>query len=383
MIDLQLGFRAQRHTEFLEERQFTLQMAQFEEGRRSEFFNRAITAASFELESLQSEYGRVMDLAKTQAELMREQWSQQMESARFDFQKQVAEREMEFRNAEFQASQIQQEFENNIKIAMFEFDKQQTAWENAYKQELNRQDQEWKAYYAELDSYKLELESYRMSLENAQIEAATRMQDRKNFLAEEEARTTQLVANNESYYEKWAESGRADNKTAAFYGVSPGTLFGTATANSAIRRKSNSIAQQVESHKSNMQQYAIEEMTLYELDHMAEIQYNQAQEKVSGGFTPPDKITRDTNPAILGTPEQQSKFYTYQSGLQGSPEDIEREYNRIINSSGRIIGEIGTSLYERLLIEARGRMYEATQQAKKVGTTSKYIQPPANTQTKQ
>ena len=27
MIDLQLGFRAQRHTEFLEERQFTLQMA--------------------------------------------------------------------------------------------------------------------------------------------------------------------------------------------------------------------------------------------------------------------------------------------------------------------------------------------------------------------
>ena len=115
----------------------------------------------------------------------------------------------------------------------------------------------------------------------------------------------------------------------------PEPYSGRLLQNSAIRRKSNSIAQQVEGHKANMQQYAIEEMTLYELDHMAETQYNQAQQKISGGFTPPDKITRDTNPATLGSTQQQSKFYTYQSGLQGSPEDIEKQYNRIINSSGK------------------------------------------------
>ena len=373
LVNMQIAFRGQRHNEFIDNRNFTLQMAQFEEQRRESQFNQSLQAASFELETMRDDFNRITKLADREADQLRVQWDQQMQVAEFDFRKQVTEFNQQFDKVKFQAQQIQQQFENELATAEFEARRQQEQFENSYRMMVFRADQEQRAWQNSVQKQQLEMQQYEQSLRNAQIEAAQIQESRAKDLAREESLIASAVRDFDTYREEWKNSrnGKASNDIARYFGVAPGSSFTDSSSIRAVQRTGNLLESRSRAHESNVFSFETEERALFEYSNVAELYREQAlgaSEPLSNVVS----ITSNTNAASLtNDPQQLSRYSQLESRYGSDPSQATSVYRDYINRQAEIQREIGMELYQKLIIEGEDRMRATSNIAPRTTTTQR------------
>ena len=205
LISLQNDFRAQKYNEYLQNRTFTMQMAQFTHQMQ------------------QQQFENQFQMMRHQFDIQREAFGQQMDIAKFNL------------------AQQSEMFDQQFKIAQFEFQQREAAYDRQYRAEQMAFQREQAAYDRQYKEAQLRLQAENVRLANEQ---ALFQQQEERMLSNFYIGTSELVANKkqmDSLLNKWESQGVATGDVALFFGVTMGTAYNSKDAGTARYQRQREV----------------------------------------------------------------------------------------------------------------------------------------------
>lgn len=118
MISLQNDFRAQRHNEFIQNRTFTMQMAQFTYQMQQQEFENQFNIIRHQFDVQKEDFRQQLSIAEYNLAVQKEMFDQQFRQAQFQFQQEQAAYERQYRERQLALQAEQMRLANEM--AMFE-----------------------------------------------------------------------------------------------------------------------------------------------------------------------------------------------------------------------------------------------------------------------